>query len=70
MLAGLSSDYYTRLEQGRDYRPSVKVLEALARALQLDDDATAHLFALGRLASPAARPRVHGEEHVRPEVQG
>ena len=45
-LAGLSADYYTRLEQGRDYRPSEKVLEALARALQLDDDATDHLFAL------------------------
>jgi transcriptional regulator with XRE-family HTH domain len=68
-LAGLSADYYTRLEQGRDYRPSVKVLEALARALRLDDDATDHLFALGRLASPAARPRVHAEERVRPEVQ-
>ena len=69
MLAGVSADYYTRLEQGRDYRPSEKVLEALARALQLDDDATAHLFALGRLASPAARSRDQREEQVRPEVQ-
>ena len=68
-LAGLSADYYTRLEQGRDYRPSVKVLEALARALRLDDDATDHLFALGRLASSAARPRDHADERVRPEVQ-
>jgi transcriptional regulator with XRE-family HTH domain len=69
MLAGLSADYYTRLEQGRDHRPSEKVLEALARALRLDDDATDHLFALSRLASPAARPRDHAGERVRPEVQ-
>ena len=69
MLAGLSADYYTRLEQGRDYRPSEKVLEALARALQLDDDATDHLFALSRLASPVARPRDRADERVRPEVQ-
>ena len=68
-LAGLSADYYTRLEQGRDYRPSETVLEALARALQLDDDATDHLCALGRLASPAARPRDDAGEHVGPEVQ-
>ena len=68
-LAGVSTDYYTRLEQGRDYRPSEKVLEALARALQLDADATDHLFALGHLASPAARPRDHVGETVRPEVQ-
>jgi len=69
MLAGVSSDYYTRLEQGRGYRPSEKVLEALARALRLDDDATEHLFALSRAASLGARPRDHGGERVRPEVQ-
>src|SRR4029079_16906013 len=50
-LAGLSADYYTRLEQGRDYRPSEKVLEALARALRLDDDAHDPLVALVRLWS-------------------
>jgi transcriptional regulator with XRE-family HTH domain len=54
MLAGVSADYYVRLEQGRDQHPSVQVLEALARALQLDDDATAHLHAL---AAPVARRR-------------
>ncbi|AXE83393.1 helix-turn-helix transcriptional regulator [Streptomyces sp. Go-475] len=52
MLAGISADYYLRLEQGRDRNPSVQVLESLARALQLDDDATAHLLRLG-----AGRPR-------------
>jgi transcriptional regulator with XRE-family HTH domain len=54
MLAGVSSDYYVRLEQGRDQHPSRQVLDALARALQLDDDATAHLH---RLATPPPRRR-------------
>jgi transcriptional regulator with XRE-family HTH domain len=54
MLAGVSSDYYVRLEQGRDQHPSEQVLEALARALQLDDDGAAHLR---RLASPPASRR-------------
>jgi transcriptional regulator with XRE-family HTH domain len=54
MLAGVSSDYYVRLEQGRDQHPSSQVLDALARALQLDDDATAHLH---RLATPPTRAR-------------
>jgi transcriptional regulator with XRE-family HTH domain len=54
LLAGVSIDYYVRLEQGRDQHPSEQVLGALARALQLDDDATAHLH---RLASPPSRRR-------------
>jgi transcriptional regulator with XRE-family HTH domain len=54
LLAGVSSDYYVRLEQGRDQHPSRQVLDALARALRLDDDAAAHLH---RLASPPARRR-------------
>ena len=54
MLAGVSSDYYVRLEQGRDQHPSPKVLDALARALQLDGDATAYLH---RLATPPALRR-------------
>jgi transcriptional regulator with XRE-family HTH domain len=54
MLAGVSADYYVRLEQGRDQHPSQQVLDALARALQLDDDAAAHLR---RLASPPTRRR-------------
>jgi hypothetical protein len=45
LLAGVSSDYYVRLEQGRDRNPSPQVLDALARALQLNDEATAHLHA-------------------------
>lgn len=41
--AGISSDYYTRLEQGRETHPSDAVLDALARALRLDPDAADHL---------------------------
>jgi transcriptional regulator with XRE-family HTH domain len=38
MLAGISADYYLRLEQGRDRNPSAQVLESIARVLRLDDD--------------------------------
>ncbi len=54
MLAGISSDYYLRLEQGRDHNPSVQVLESLARVLRLDETATAYLI---RLAAPQAQCR-------------
>jgi transcriptional regulator with XRE-family HTH domain len=54
MLAGISSDYYLRLEQGRDRNPSSQILDALADALQLDVDGTAYLHELGR---PRPRPR-------------
>jgi transcriptional regulator with XRE-family HTH domain len=40
MLAGISSDYYLRLEQGRDRNPSIQVLESLASVLRLDQAAT------------------------------
>jgi transcriptional regulator with XRE-family HTH domain len=55
MLAGISADYYLRLEQGRDRNPSVQVLESLSRVLQLDDDATTYLLGLG--ADKPRRPR-------------
>ena len=45
-LAGISSAYYLRLEQGRDIRPSGQVVEALARALRLDLKATEYLHRL------------------------
>src|SRR6266702_2271523 len=47
MLAGISADYYLRLEQGRDRNPWVQVLESIARVLQLDDAGTAYLISLG-----------------------
>jgi transcriptional regulator with XRE-family HTH domain len=43
MLAGISAEYYLRLEVGRDKNPSAQVLDALARALRLDAKATQHL---------------------------
>lgn len=46
MLAGISADYYLRLERGRDRHPSRQVVDALARALRLDHDHVAHLEAL------------------------
>ncbi|MFH8405110.1 helix-turn-helix domain-containing protein [Streptomyces sp. NPDC018019] len=46
VLAGVSADYYTRLEQGRERNPSAQVLDALSRALRLEADARAHLYRL------------------------
>ncbi|AXH34592.1 XRE family transcriptional regulator [Humibacter sp. BT305] len=56
-MAGISPDYYLRLEQGRDHQPSPQVLLALGRALQLDGDATAYLFRLAGQALPLSRGR-------------
>ncbi|MGK5682919.1 helix-turn-helix transcriptional regulator [Actinoplanes sp. URMC 104] len=58
MLAGISAEYYLRLEQGRDRTPSVQVVEALARVLRLDEDGAAHLMALSR---PRRRPARRAE---------
>lgn len=55
MLAGISADYYLRLEQGRDASPSAQVLESLARVLRLDEDTTAYLLSL--VEPRARRPR-------------
>jgi transcriptional regulator with XRE-family HTH domain len=54
MLAGVSIDYYVRLEKGRDRSPSAQVLDALAVALHLTEDARQHLF---RLAGLSPRPQ-------------
>jgi transcriptional regulator with XRE-family HTH domain len=56
-LAGISVDYYTRLEQSRGPRPSRQVLTALGRALRLADDERHHLFHLaGEVPGPPAGP--------------
>lgn len=55
-LAGVSVTYYTRLEQGQSPNASDSVIDALARALRLDEDERAHLFALARPV-PAKRRR-------------
>ncbi|MGA2829429.1 MAG: helix-turn-helix transcriptional regulator, partial [Streptosporangiaceae bacterium] len=52
ILAGMSADYVTRLEQGRATAPSAQVLTALARALRLTDDERQHLFRLAGQAWP------------------
>ncbi len=70
LLAGVSVDYYTRLERGNINGVSDGVLEALARALQLDEAERAHLFDLARAAGPAApRPRRRPAQRIRPSVQ-
>lgn len=61
MLAGISSDYYLRLEQGRDRNPSVQVLESLARALQLDQSSTDYLLSLATPQPRHRRPRPRRE---------
>jgi transcriptional regulator with XRE-family HTH domain len=55
-LAGLSVEYYTRLERGAISGASPQVLASIARALCLNDAERAHLFNLANAASPAARP--------------
>src|SRR5204862_5333219 len=71
VLAGVSVPYYTRLERGSLSGVSESVLEALARALELDEAERAHLFDLARAAQPTgARPRRRrAKRRVRPEVQ-
>jgi transcriptional regulator with XRE-family HTH domain len=70
LLAGVSVDYYTRLERGNAAGASETVLEALARALQLDEPERAHLFDLARAGQPTARPRRRrGPQQVRSSVQ-
>ncbi|HEY3873046.1 MAG TPA: helix-turn-helix transcriptional regulator [Actinocrinis sp.] len=62
-LAGISVDYYARLEQGRGAYPSEQVVGALARALRLSDDECDYLH---RLAGYQTRVRDHAGVHVRP----
>jgi transcriptional regulator with XRE-family HTH domain len=64
--AGISADYYIRLEQGRERSPSAQVLDALSRVLRLDHDERAHLF---RLAGLAPRPAAVTAERVDPHLR-
>ncbi|MFD8570220.1 helix-turn-helix transcriptional regulator [Streptomyces sp. NPDC059639] len=59
LLAGISADYVTRLEQGRASHPSDQVVAALARALRLSGTEREHLFRLAGLVPPG-RDRVPG----------
>jgi transcriptional regulator with XRE-family HTH domain len=70
VLAGVSVPYYTRLKRGNMSGVSESVLEALARALQLDEAERAHLFDLARAAGTTARTRRRPtKQRVRPSVQ-
>ena len=72
LLAGVSVDYYTRLERGNLSGVSDSVLEALVRALQLDEAERTHLFDLARAANTAtatARLRRRPAPHLRPGVR-
>lgn len=62
-LAGVSVTYLTRLEQGQSQNASDSIIDALARALQLDADERAHLYALAHPA-PAKRPRIASKPEV------
>ncbi|SDT54250.1 helix-turn-helix transcriptional regulator [Actinoplanes derwentensis] len=67
LLAGVSADYYQRMEQGRDVRPSEQVLDALARALNFSAEETRHLHTLATAArKPVPRPRRRTPETVLP----
>lgn len=57
MLGGLSVDYYTRLEQGREVSPGAAVLEGIAEGLELEGDERDHLFTLAGLVAPPRRSR-------------
>lgn len=72
MLAGISAEYYVRLERGNVRGASEDVLDGIARALQLDEADRMHLFDLARAANATSNPRSGGrptQERVRPVVQ-
>jgi transcriptional regulator with XRE-family HTH domain len=70
MLAGVSPDYYIRLERGNLTGVSDSVLEAIARALQLDEAEHAHLYDLARASNTTLRTRRRAtKQQIRPGVQ-
>src|SRR6266700_3071778 len=62
LLAGVSTDYYQRMEQGRDVRPSDQVLDAIATALRFTPEESRHLHNLAAAARTPARPPRYGPE--------
>ncbi|MFD6877179.1 MULTISPECIES: helix-turn-helix transcriptional regulator [unclassified Streptomyces] len=57
VLAGMNSDYYARLEQGRERSPSPQILDSISSALRMDDEAREHLFRLAGTVPEGVRPR-------------
>lgn len=68
ILAGVSVDYYTRLEQGRSKSASPAVLDALADALRLDDTERAHLHTIAR-PTPSRRRRASKPQQLHPSTR-
>ncbi|MFB4297496.1 helix-turn-helix transcriptional regulator [Actinomadura sp. NTSP31] len=69
-LSGVSIDYYIRLEQGKETNPSNAVLDALARALRLEEEEHAHLYALANHAAHRTFPaRRRDAPDVRPAIR-
>ncbi|MEU3062297.1 helix-turn-helix transcriptional regulator [Streptomyces subrutilus] len=68
-LAGVSVAYYTRLEQGNGHNVSAEVLDAIARALRLDDTECTHLTHLARPRTRKQRSRPHRPQQVRPALR-
>lgn len=68
-LAGMSIDYYVRLERGKENRPSPAVLDALARALQLDEAEHQHLRELATRAARYAPEPPPPSRTVRPHLK-
>lgn len=69
VLAGVSTEWYTRLEKGNIRGVSDEVLAAVARALQLDEAERLHLFDLARAAKPTAASRRRSQPPVRPSIE-
>jgi transcriptional regulator with XRE-family HTH domain len=69
LLAGVSTDYYQRMEQGRDVRPSEQVLDAIATALRFTPEESRHLHSLAEAARAPARPSRYGPEVVPPTTE-
>jgi transcriptional regulator with XRE-family HTH domain len=68
VLAGVSTEWYTRLEKGNIRGVSDDVLDAVARALQLDEAERLHLFNLARAAKPTPPSRTRSRQPVRPSI--
>jgi transcriptional regulator with XRE-family HTH domain len=67
-LTAISTDYYTRLEQGR-IRPSAPVLASLARVLRLDDDQRTYLYEVAGTNAAAAKSRRRAPQKIKPHMQ-
>ncbi len=70
LLAGVSVDYYVRLEQGRERNPSPPVLNAIASALRLGDDERLHLYRLAGLAPTTAPAPAEADPQLRRLMDG